>query len=140
MPIDIVVDGFAAKKAEGKCWSSAPFYTHLQGYKMYLSIYCNGNKAGEGTHVSIYIFLTSGEHDDELQWPFHNTITVLLVDQENETDHYDYVLRFDHAPDHCTRRVGKLDFDHGGWGTPKFIGHSKLSPKYLVNDKLVFVG
>ena len=56
MPIDIIVDGYAAKKAEGKGWSSAPFYTHLQGYKMYLSVHCNGCDDGEGTHVSVYMF------------------------------------------------------------------------------------
>ena len=42
MPVNILLDGFASKKAEEKEWSSHPFYSHLRGYKLYLTMYCNG--------------------------------------------------------------------------------------------------
>ena len=37
----------------------------------------------------------------------------------------------------CARRVGKLDFNHSGWGIPRFIDHTELSPK-SVDGKLIF--
>ena len=138
MPITILLDGFASKKAKGKSWSSSPFYTHLRGYKLYLSVCCNGSKDGEGTHISVFIQLMSGEHDDELKWPFRRSITIQLIDQKEGKDHLDNVVNFANAPDHCTRKVERYDFDHTGWGKVRFIKHSKLSPKYLVNDSLYF--
>lgn len=136
MPVNIMLDGFASKKEKEKSWSSHPFYTHLRGYKLSLSVYCNGDQSGAGTHISVFISLKSGEYDNELKWPFHSPVTVRLLDQKEGKDHHDYTVTFDDAPDDCTRRVEKTG--NFGWGTPLFISHSKLSPKYLVNDSLCF--
>ena len=140
MPVNIMLDGFALKKAEGKRWSSHSFYTHLQGYKLYLSVYCNGNRSGAGTHVSVYIHLKSGQYDDELNWPFCHSITIQLLDQKEGKDHHHHTSRFGDASAECTRRVGESWTGNSGWGlgTPCFISQSKLSPKYLVNDSLRF--
>ena len=137
MPITILLDEFASKKAEGKNWSSHPFYTHLQGYKLCLSVYCNGIKSGEGTHISMYIYVMSGKHDDELEWPFKRSITIQLLDQKEGKDHHDHVMNFNDASDECTKKVEKF-VRRSGWGTTQLITHSELSPKYLVNDSLYF--
>jgi hypothetical protein len=136
MPVNLTLGGFAAKKTEGKGWSSNPFYTHPRGYKLYLSVDCNGIREGAGSHISAYIYLRSGEYDDELNWPFRRSITIRLIDQKEGTNHHDFTARFGDAPDACTKRrvVGK----YTGWGTPRFISHSNLSPNYLVNDSLYF--
>ena len=99
MPVTILLDGFASRKAAGGRWSSRPFYTHLRGYKLYLSVYCNGNRDGKGTHVSVYVHVMSGEHDYELEWPFHHSITVQLCDQEKGLKHYNHMINFGDAPE-----------------------------------------
>ena len=139
MPINIILDGFAAKKAEGMSWSSRPFYTHLHGYKLDLSVDCNGYGEGaEGSYVSAYIYLKSGKHDDELNWPFDHSITIRLVDQKEGKNHHDYTVDFGAAPDEYTKRIVETVDCYSGWGTPRFISHSELSPNYLVNDSLCF--
>jgi hypothetical protein len=137
MPVNIKLDGFAAKKADEKSWWSDAFYTHLHGYKLSFSVYCDGNKRGAGSHISAYIHIKSGEHDDELNWPFRRSITIRLIDQKEGTNHHDYTVRFGNAPDECTKR--RVESDSGyGWGSQLFISQSKLSPKYLINDSLSF--
>ena len=138
MPVNIMLDGFAAKKAEGTSWSSHPFYTRLHGYKLYLRVYCNGTKRGGGSHISAYIHLKSGEYDDELTWPFDYSITIRLVDRKEGKNHRDYTLDFGDAPDKYTKRRVETVGGCSGWGTPWFISHSELSPNYLINDSLCF--
>ena len=140
MPVNITLDGFAAKKAVGKSWSSHLFYTHPRGYKLCLSVNCNGDGRGAGSHISAYIYLKSGEYDDELNWPFRHPITIQLVDQKEGKTHHGHTVRFDTAPDECTKRRVETVATGGytGWGTALFISHSKLSPNYLVNNSLCF--
>ena len=139
MPITILLDGFASKKEAGEKWLSHPFYTHLQGYKLRLSVYCNGNSGGEGTHISVYAIVITGEHDDELEWPFQRSITIQLLDQKDGIQHHEYVLTFDDAPSDCTERNKfSLGPQSCGWGVPEFIAHSQLSPYYLIDDSLSF--
>ena len=60
----------------------------------------------------------SGEHDDELKWPFRRSITIQLIDQKEGKDHLDDFVNFANAPDHCTRKVERrltliiLDGEH----------------------------
>ena len=139
MPVNIVLNGYTSKKVEEENWYSRPFYTHLRGYKLRLSVSCNGDDEGEGTHISLYVHLMSGKHDDELEWPFQRPITIQLLDQKEGRKHHEYVLTFDDAPSECAVKIEEpIDFDHPGWGTPKFMAHSRLSPRYLVNDSLSF--
>jgi hypothetical protein len=139
MPVNVKLDGFAVKQAERKSWSSHPFYTHLRGYKLRLSVECNGTGRGAGSHVSAFFRLMSGEYDDALDWPFRHSITIRLVDQKDGTNHHDYTVGFGDAPDACIkRRVEPVGGDYSGWGAPLFINRSRLSPKYLINDSLSF--
>ena len=48
-------------------WNSPPFYTHPHGYKMCLRVYANGCGTGEDTHLSVFVALMKGEHDEHLE-------------------------------------------------------------------------
>ena len=97
---------------------------------------CNGIREGAGSHISAYVHLMLGEYDNELTWPFRRSITIRLVDQEERKNHHDFTARFGNAPDNCTKR--RVVGNYTAWGTPCFISHLELSPKYLVNDSLCF--
>ena len=88
-------------------------------------------------YILAYIYLRSGKHDNDLNWPFDHSITIRLVDQKEGKNHHDYIVDFGTAPDKYTKRVEKVG-DYSGWGIPRFISHSKLSPNYLVNNSLCF--
>ena len=136
MPVNLVVNDFATKKREGSSWWSEPFYSHLHGYKMALSVDCNGYDEAEGTHVSVFVSLMKGDFDNRLEWPYRGAISIQLLDQEDIVEHYSRNLTFDDAQEEYTRRVTKGDSNRW-WGFPYFISQTELL-KYLKNDSLCF--
>ena len=74
---------------------------------MCLHIYPNSNGDGEGTHVSLYACLMSGEYDDVLEWPFQGEITstVEFLNQLEDKNHKKRVLTFnEYTPLSITHR------------------------------------
>lgn len=74
-----------AKKGRHKAIYSQPFYTAQHGYKMKVRLHPNGHNDGKGTHLSVYIILMKGEYDAILPWPFVKTVTVSVIDQQDDT-------------------------------------------------------
>ena len=62
---------------------SAPFHTHVGGYKMCLGI-MDRKAVKELISVYIYIilYMKKGEFDSHLVWPFKGNITVQLINQK----------------------------------------------------------
>ena len=136
MPVNILMNGFAAKNREKERWWSEPFYTHPRGYKMALMINCNGNHEATEMYLSAYIGILQGEFDHQLKWPFRDTVYIQLFNQENPEQCYSRFLTFSDASEDTSSRVteGKRN---AGWGFPCFISHTELK-KYLKNDSLCF--
>ena len=90
-----------------------------------------------------------GEYDDNLKWPFHGEVTVQLLNQIRNVDHYEKQLlqEDDYSCDNfkeCFTQVqgGK---QHGpGLGYSEFISYEMLTYsggkdcQYLMNDCLKF--
>ena len=136
MPINVIMNGFTLKKRERKRWMSKPFYTHPRGYKMTLCVTSNGDGVAEGTHVSVFIYIMQGEFDSELEWPFRGAISIQLLDQEGDGQHFTKTVKFDDAPEAYNHRITKGDYD-SGWGFSRFISHADLT-RYLKYDMLTF--
>ena len=135
----VTMENFQRHKGTKKIWQSPPIYTHYHGYKICLRVDANGSK---GKYVEVFVNLMKGEFDDTLQWPFHEKITVQLIDQTSHEIGSKGVLtvQFDDSafPECCSRvKVGLVAGQ--GLGTNKFIAHSELEPKYLKDDKLLFL-
>jgi len=47
------------------------------------SLFLNGNGAGDGSHISIYIKILPGEYDALLRWPFAHSVSFTLFDQSS---------------------------------------------------------
>ena len=136
---------FEQHKKDGDDWYSPPFYSHTVGYKMCLRVRAEGQLAGEGTHVSLYVHLMRGEHDDHLKWPFYGDITVQLLNQRSEEEHIKSTVHFkDITQSESKSRVTGIDRAGFGWGYSKFITHSALAydstnnTEYLRDDCLKF--
>ena len=65
-----------AKALEGKSTSvySSPFYTALQGYKVRVRVYPNGDGMGKANSLSVFFTLCRGEFDAVLPWPFRSKV------------------------------------------------------------------
>ena len=148
-PPVFTMSNFEQHKMDDDQWFSPPFYSHIGGYKMCISVDANGSETGKGTHVSVFLHIMRGEFDDTLKWPFHGEVTVQLLNQRKSAKHQEKALiqatdcsldRFDE----CVARVEGLQHYGPGWGHDKFISHGKLgysarkSRQYLMDDCLKF--
>ena len=118
----------AKRRESGNLYYSPPFVAAK--YKMCLKVYCGGDGAGKGTHVSMYACLLKGEDDDSLEWPFCGDITVEVLNWHGDHDHYKNVLSLDspHHPSHA--RVMTKVTSPLGYGELQFMPLSTLSSKY----------
>ena len=127
--------GYINKKEKNVEFLFPPFFTHPNGYRMSLSIYANGYGDGNGTHVSIFIKLLEGRHDNQLHWPFLGTVTYELLNQLGDNNHHKVVSRL---LVNNNMKVGNKR------GLIKFLPHSSLghntvtNTQYLLNDTLYF--
>ena len=111
------------------------FYTHPNGYHMELRVYANGNGDSEGTHVSVYAAILDGKFDKGLKWPFAGEVTVTLLNQIEDKNHYTQTMALEDAHNVCVDR---------SLGLRKYIPHSALAhdaaknTQYLKDDTLYF--
>ena len=118
---------------------------------MCLKVCASGQEGGEGTHVSVYVHLMSGEYDDFLSWPFRGKIHFQLLNRQADDNHISGVATFDESTDEaaCGRVFNGLLIDSGiantgEEGIAKFVSHEQLKhdPKaetvYLYDDSLFF--
>ena len=138
-PVTIKMPEYNIKKKNEVQWYSDPFYTHNKGYKMCLRVDAGGND-GKGTHLSVYLYLMKGPHDDELIWPLRGEFEIKLLNQISDREHHSVTLIFDEAPIY---RIREGDKSKDGWGKPKYIFNDNLNVltsthQYLKDDCLFF--
>ena len=142
-PLDLMMSEFEQHKQASDRWMSAPFYSHVSGYKMCLSVHANGLRSGKNTHLSVAVRLMRGEHDDQLKWPFRGAIMIQLLNQRRSGRNHERTIVFDDglgdagSIDAGARVVGQ-EIATYGWGYGQFIAHPALYTKYLKNDCLNF--
>ena len=92
-PVTIKMLEYINKKKDNIDWYSGSFYTHNNGYKMCLNVCVGGDGNGEGTHLSVYLYLTKGPHDDNLKWLLKVKFIIKLLNQVSDNLHYQKSLR-----------------------------------------------
>ena len=146
-PVTIKMTGYKEKKENEIEWYSDPFYTHNNGYKVCLCIHAAGDDDGKGTHLSVFLYLMKGPHDDELTWPLRETFEVKLLNQISDSEHYSGTLDYDDDDDDTRGdsgiRVTESDRSGYGRGWQRYISNedlNKITPtcQYLKDDCLFF--
>ena len=139
IPVDLVFSGFLAHKLSNKPWLSPPFYTHKNGYRFKLIVWANGSENGSGSHLSTYVYLTAGEHDENLKWPFIGSVTYQLRDRTGKKHIEDATFFSGDNLDLCGR-VTDGEISKNGLGDCCFIPLPELMQRntYVNNDELVF--
>ena len=143
-PAVLKMFGFAEKMRNNEQWYSGPFFAFWKGYQMSLRVDAYGSGDGKGTHVSIFLFLMKGPHDDELaesgHWPLRGKFTIELLNQLGDINHSVFSVTFDtNTPGSCADRVCH-DERASGWGLHQVISHKDIlhHGKYLKNNILYF--
>ncbi|XP_063239241.1 TNF receptor-associated factor 4 [Bacillus rossius redtenbacheri] len=129
-----------AKTKEGMELVSPPFYTSQYGYKLQASLFLNGNGAGEGTHISIYIKILPGEYDTLLGWPFSHSVAFTLFDQALSSEKAcNIVESFIPDPTWKNFQQPSKEPDSLGFGFPRFVSHEVLKKRHFVRDDVLFL-
>ena len=108
---------------------------------MCIRVDANGNGDGENTHVSVFAYLMKGRNDDNLSWPFTGEVTITLLNQLANRNHYPRTTSF-LQDSGIGRRVVNDEIAATGYGWHKFISHNQLGYypakicQYLKNDSL----
>lgn len=141
LPIIFTLDEYENRRVKGDMgWSSLPFYTHLQGYRMCLWVDIGGNGPGKGIYISVFLSLTKGEFDTKLKWPFRGSVIVQLLNQQDEDMPHTEVIKYhDHTPNSTAGRVMEEGRMSKPWGKGKFMRHDELKTGgFIKNDTLRF--
>jgi len=123
-------------------WYSAPFYTHVCGYKMCIRVKAAGHGSGKGTHISVFIHLMCGEYDEFLRWPFRGEVTFQLLNQRKDGWHVQKSVQMIDSKA-CIRvvdrRVNVLGFGFECFMVNTKLGYNRITgTEYLKNDTLKF--
>ena len=143
-PVILKMSQFKSKKDSNVDWYSDSFYTHNKGYKMCLSVDAAGYEGDKGTHLSVFLYLMKGPHDDELTWPLREKFKIKLLNQISDSEHHSNTVNYQNADNRdVTSRVTDGHRAAYGWGKTQFISNEdlhKTTPKcqYLKDDCLFF--
>ncbi len=132
--VDFIMTNFKQKKKDDIIWHSPPFYTGPMGYKLCLTIAANGQGEGKGQYVSASFCLMRGEFDDQLKWPFTESLWIKLLNKDQSKGDRMAVVDFSETTN-TGNRVTVGDISTNGYGISKFISHESIQ-NYLLNDSL----
>lgn len=140
VPVVYTVPEFSVRMSRSDLmFKSHPFYTFPRGYRMQLSVSVHGDGSGKGSYVSVFLSLLKGEFDNQLKWPFRGSITIQLLNQEADSQHYTECINYrDGMPDQMSCRVMDEKRSAKPWGKVKFIAHKDILSTFLKNDSIKF--
>ncbi|XP_076879457.1 TNF receptor-associated factor 5 [Brachyhypopomus gauderio] len=133
------VHDYHRKKEAGTPLNSPPFYTSRSGYKLSVRVYLGGEGMAQGTHLSLYVMVMRGDFDSLLPWPFHQNVTLTVLDQSGCRNHINHSF----TPDAANERFRRPTSDaNPALGFPRFISHHDLeAPRnaVYVRDDTLFI-
>ena len=117
-----------AKADSNESVDSNPFYVP-PGYHLYLRAYANHK---DTSYLAVFFFVTEGDFDGNIKWPFPFSFTIEVVDQQPHGTNiskkcsppYDGAL--DRAPDQ-------------GYGEPETASHKKLEKRCYIKDDAIVI-
>ena len=114
---------------DGKTLSiySTPFYTARYGYKLCAGASLNGDG------MALFFIVMRGEHDGSLEWPFQETITIKLLDEE-KTCQASQTFRPDPNSSSVQRPVSCMNI---AFGCPMFCPIRLLRSRCVHDDSIL---
>lgn len=129
----------AAKNGTATALHSRGFYTSVYGYKICIRVNLNGIEKGCNKHIALFIHFMKGDYDDLLDWPFHGTITLSILDQNKPQDgvRANYTESLEANPTLAAFARPSASRNHKGFGYIEFAPLTILdNPRYVKNSVL----
>ena len=129
------ISGYAKMKETDVPAQSAPFYTHPNRYHMTIEVDACSWDECKGTHLGVSAVIVKGEHDATLKWPFLGIVTITLLNQLEDNNHFMRKITYVPRSNLC---VGDNK------GLPHYISNAELgynpakNTQYLKDDTLYF--
>ena len=102
---------------------------------MCLRVYLDGDGSGKGRYISYFLTIMKGEYDALLEWPFHFTVTMTMINQKGGSN---IVKSFKPNPNSASFHRPKSDMNVAS-GCPKYAPLSVLdNPEFIVDDTAYF--
>ena len=101
----------------------------------------HGYVDGKGTHLSVYLCLMKGPHDDELTWPLRGKFEIKLLNQISDSEHHSETMTY--YDEDAVHRVIESNRSDIGYGFSQYISNENLNNitptcQYLKDDCLFF--
>ncbi|XP_064405324.1 TNF receptor-associated factor 5-like isoform X1 [Halichondria panicea] len=88
LPFNMTLVDYHKTQRTNNSYDSKPMYTHPEGYRFILRFYPCGLHGNRGTHLSMEVFSTKGDFDNNLMFPAKFTLTVQICNQYQDQGHY----------------------------------------------------
>ena len=126
LPYEFRMEKFLSYK-KGPVEYSPVFYTHSLGYKFRVKVFRTqySKMLSLDAFTSIYVEIMPGPFDETLKWPFKGSVTIQIVNQLNDCNHYEKTLRFCDRT-YQTNKIRPDDSANITWGFKSFIYHKEL--------------
>jgi len=101
-------------------------------------IYLNGDGAGKGSHVSLFIVVMRGNYDALLTWPFPLRVTLAILDQDDVSRSHVESFLSDAASTSFRRPMADMN---PASGFPNFMSlkHLEMRRNSFLKDNVMFV-
>jgi len=83
-PVIAKMTEFTKRRDKEFGWFSDPFFSHDKGYQIQVNV----TNSGDHKHLSVFLNLKQGPHDQELPWPMTGRYEVRLLNQLNDSEHH----------------------------------------------------
>ncbi len=127
-PCQFTMHHYSLHKNEERTWYSPPFFNEPGGYKFCLRVDSHGMLEGKSTHLSVWVYVMKGLHDEALKWPFGGKVTVQLLNWNADQRHVQNIIAFDdQAGSKVRQRVTSGEVAPTGRGSSKFVSRDMLT-------------
>ena len=133
-----LITDYEKARRRNECCIGPPMYMYPGGYGFRIWVYPNGVSFSKGAYISVGAGAVSGDHDDKLKFPFKFAVTLTLLNQHRNQNHYTREVECDvlEPPSKITS-IYKASIN-------EFISHADLEwnerkqTQYLKNNCLKF--
>ena len=103
-------------------------------------MYPNGIGEGKKTHISVYFNILRSKYDAVLPWPFRKTVTLTLIDQEENLNHRENLVKKFACNQQNSDAFNPPVTDCNIANVfPTFISHQELRRRRFIEDDTLFL-
>ena len=83
-PVMFMIPNFNTERRNDARIYLPPFYTHREGYKLSMTVCCNGDVFAKAEYLTVYVSTLKGLYDASLGWPLNCTVRLRIRDLDFE--------------------------------------------------------